>query len=158
MTPAPTDFARLAAIHHDGFTTPRPWSAAEIADLAQGPHGFLLTSPHTDPQPGLQTGPQTGQIEGFLLGRVIAGEAELLTIAVTPGARRRGHGRALISAFLDEAQARGADVAFLEVSAENPAAIAAYDSSGFATAGIRRGYYVTPDGRRIDAHIMQRKF
>ena len=51
----------------------------------------------------------------------------------------------------DEAQR-----AFLEVSAENPAAIALYDLAGFRTEGRRRGYYAPPQGARIDALVMAR--
>lgn len=131
------DTPALAAMHHACFTAPRPWSEAEIAGLLADPTVFLLEAP-----------------AGFLMGRAVAGEAELLTLAVDPAARRTGTGRALVARFLDEARARGGETAFLEVSAENDAAIALYDSAGFVTAGRRRGYYATSDGRRIDALVM----
>ena len=93
---------------------------------------------------------------GFLLGRAVAGEAELLTLAVAPESRRLGLGRRLVARFVYQARLRQAQRAFLEVSAENPAAIALYDSAGFRTEGRRRGYYATPGGPRVDALVMAR--
>ena len=70
--------------------------------------------------------------------------------------RRLGLGRKLVARFVYQARLRGAQRAFLEVSAENAAARALYDSAGFAVAGRRKGYYVTPEGGRIDALVMTR--
>lgn len=131
----------LAALHARAFTYPRPWSAAEIAALMDSPHVLLLADP-------------AGR--GFLMGRVVADEAEVLTIAVAPEARRQGIGADLMARFADAAAARGAVVAHLEVAADNAAAIALYAQAGFAAAGRRRGYFVTPDGARIDALTMTR--
>jgi [ribosomal protein S18]-alanine N-acetyltransferase len=131
--------AALAALHGACFTTPRPWSAAEIAGLLASPLVFLLIAP-----------------QGFLLGRVVAGEAELLTLAVAPDARRQGVGGRLLGGFLTEAQVRGAESAFLEVAEANAAARALYAAAGFAQAGKRRGYYHAPDGTLQDALILVR--
>lgn len=129
----------MAALHGLCFTTPRPWSEAEIADLLASPLVFVR-----------------GAAAGFLLGRVVAGEAELLTLAVHPDQRRAGQGRALVQAFLAEARARGAESAFLEVAEANSAARALYAACGFAPAGRRRGYYQRPDGTAEDALILVR--
>lgn len=130
----------LAALHARSFRTPAPWSAGDFAGFLADPLAFLLVEGDA----------------GFLLGRAVAGEAELLTVAVAPEARRRGLGGKLVMRFLYQARLRGAEAAFLEVSAENPAAIALYESAGFARSGLRRGYYRTPEGRRIDALAMTR--
>ena len=129
----------LAALHGRVFTVPRSWSAGEFAALLAGDGVFLLTEP-----------------EGFLLGRAIAGEAEVLTLAVAPEARRQGIGARLVAEFLTQAVARRAESAFLEVAADNAAAIALYDRAGFRQAGRRRGYYTTEDGQRIDALVLSR--
>ncbi|MCU0815994.1 MAG: ribosomal protein S18-alanine N-acetyltransferase [Cypionkella sp.] len=129
----------LARLHAASFTTPRPWSAAEIAALLDSPHVFLLA-----------------EEEAFLMGRVIADEAELLTLAVDPPARRRGLGRALLAQFLDEARKRGATRAFLEVAADNGPACALYQAAGFAQDGRRRDYYHRPDGGTVDALLLSR--
>ncbi|WP_137111635.1 ribosomal protein S18-alanine N-acetyltransferase [Rhodobacter sp. SY28-1] len=131
----------LAALHALSFRTPAPWSAADFSSFLADPLCFLLIEGDA----------------GFLLGRAVAGEAELLTLAVSPDARRRGLGRKLVARFLYQARLRGAEQAFLEVSAENAPAIALYESTGFAPSGRRKGYYQTPDGARVDALVMQRQ-
>lgn len=130
----------LAALHQRAIRTPAPYSAADFAGLLADPLVFLLVEADA----------------GLLLGRAVAGEAELLTIAVAPEARRRGLGRKLVARFLYQAQLRGAERAFLEVAADNPAAITLYESSGFQRTGTRRGYYLTSEGQRIDALVMAR--
>ncbi|WP_375175726.1 GNAT family N-acetyltransferase [Pseudooceanicola sp.] len=132
MTPA-----ELAALHAAAFTTPRPWSEAEFASLLSDPHCFLVT-----------------QAGAFALGRVIADEAELLTIATPPSLRRRGLGRACLTGFDTAARARNARQAFLEVAANNAAAIALYLGNGWTISGKRPGYYRAPDGSRVDAQIL----
>lgn len=87
---------------------------------------------------------------GFSLSRTVAGESELLLLAVAPGHRRRGVGRGLLDRFLDRARSDGAHRVHLEVRDGNPA-IAMYQAAGFAQAGVRRNYYRGRDGRRFDA-------
>lgn len=130
---------QMAALHARCFTTPRAWSAVEFDALLAGPGAVLAT-----------------EADGFVLGRVIAGEAELLTIAVAPAARRTGRGRALLAAFQRRAADMGAEAAFLEVAAENAAAIALYHGAGWEERGRRRGYYLKPNGSRMDALVMGR--
>lgn len=129
----------LARLHAACFTTPRPWSAQEFATFGTAPGCDLITLPG-----------------GFALIRSIAGEAELLTIAVDPAKRRNGIGARLLARALIRAQAKGADTCFLEVAADNAAAIALYRSAGFTQTGHRPGYYRLPDGQRLDAGIMAR--
>lgn len=131
----------LAALHARCFRTPPPWRAADFAGFLADPLAFLLVEGDA----------------GFLLGRVVAGEAELLTLAVAPEARQRGMGRKLVARFLYQAQLRQADRAFLEVAADNIVALRLYESAGFARAGRRRDYYLTPEGRRVDALVLARE-
>lgn len=130
----------LSALHWRCFQTPAPWSAADFAGFIADPLAFLLVEGDA----------------GFLLGRTVAGEAELLTLVVASEARRRGLGRRLVDRFLYQARLRGADRAFLEVAADNAAGIALYKSAGFARVGQRRGYYQSPEGLRIDALVLAR--
>ena len=90
----------------------------------------------------------------FALGRVIAGEAELLTIATDPDLRRQGLARRIMAEFDQAACARGAENAFLEVAVTNAPAMALYASCGWHKTGLRKAYYHAPDGSRIDAQIM----
>ncbi len=95
--------------------------------------------------------------EGELLGwggvMVLGPTAEILTVGVIPAARRRGLAVRMLAALLDEARARGADEAFLEVRVDNEPAIALYAREGFVRVGLRRGYY---DRGRVDAVVMRR--
>jgi ribosomal-protein-alanine N-acetyltransferase len=81
---------------------------------------------------------------GFLLTRVVAGEAEILTFAVVPAAQRQGLGRALLTRALCDLAGLGAATIYLEVAEHNHPARALYASAGAATIGRRRAYY--PDG------------
>ncbi len=134
MTPA-----ELAALHGRCFVVPRPFTEKEFAELLDSERCFLCAEPG-----------------GFALARVIADEAELLTLAVDPVARRQGLGRRLLAEFEETAQERGAARVFLEVSADNAAALALYTGTGYSESGRRRGYYRSPDGRRIDAILMDK--
>lgn len=120
----------LAALHRLCFISPRPWSTDEFRALLAQPMCHLDVRENA-----------------FILGRTIAGEAELLTLAVHPEHRRAGIGRSLIAAFEAAAQTRQATEAFLEVSATNHAANALYEACGYRELGRRKGYYAGVDAR-----------
>lgn len=131
----------LAALHAAAFAgTLRPWSSAEFASLLGQP-GTLLES---DPA-------------GFALGRVAGPEAELLTLAVHPAARRRGLARRLVGAFEARAAAAGAEECLLEVALDNAAACALYDRLGYREAGRRPDYYPSAAGPRVDALLLRKQ-
>ena len=90
-------------------------------------------------------------VVGFALSRAVADEAELLLLAVSPAARRRGVGGALLRSMIAEARGRGIAKVHLEVRASNDA-IALYTSAGFVKTGERRAYYRGVGGRAHDAH------
>jgi len=92
---------------------------------------------------------------GFCLFRTIAGEAELLLLAVQPEQRRQGVGRRLLDEFVRAARASGASQLHLEVRANNPA-IDMYRAAGFAPVGRRSNYYNGDDGARFDAITLAR--
>ncbi len=129
----------LSALHELCFTTPKPWSPKAFAGLLDGPGAVLLTEEH-----------------GFLLGRVAADEAELLTMAVHPNRQRRGIAARLVQSFLTEAADRGAQSVFLEVAQTNKPARALYAKFDFVETGRRPDYYRTPEGGRVDAILLSR--
>lgn len=131
MTPA--DMAR---IHRHAFSQQRPWSEAEFDALIAQPHTHL-----------------TSTAQGFALWRGMAGEAELLTIAVLPDAQRAGIGTDLMQAWMTQA-ARNCEEAFLEVAADNHAARALYEKCGFGLVATRSAYYARP-GSAVDALVMR---
>ncbi len=86
-----------------------------------------------------------GELAGYAVCRVVAvEEAEILRIAVSPRARRRGIGSALMRAMMDELRARGVKTVHLEVRESNGAARALYGSHGFRETGRRVSYYDAP--------------
>lgn len=96
-----------------------------------------------------------GRPVGFALVRQAADEAEILAIGVLPSDRKRGIGRALLAAMIDDCRANGASRLYLEVAASNNAARQIYQAAGFAAVGRRNGYYRTKDAVE-DAVIMRR--
>ncbi|MCE8000238.1 MAG: GNAT family N-acetyltransferase [Rhodobiaceae bacterium] len=89
---------------------------------------------------------------GFVLMRVIDGEAEILTIGVLPEARGRGIGTILLGIMLEEA----ISTVFLDVAADNEAALNLYQSRDFEVVGRRSAYYKRADGTRVDSLTMKR--
>lgn len=91
---------------------------------------------------------------GFILLRIVADEAEILTFAVRPEARNRGQGRTLLLAALAYARAENVVRCFLEVAIDNGPAISVYSKAGFVTCGRRKDYYQR-DNKTVDAVIME---
>ncbi|WP_406648480.1 GNAT family N-acetyltransferase [Aliisedimentitalea scapharcae] len=129
----------LAHTHAAAFANARPWSSDEFRDLLSDRFTFLV-----------------GDAQCFALGRVIVGEAELLTLATHPKVQRQGLARERMSRWLSRAIDLGGNTAFLEVGADNFAAVQLYDAFGFAQVGCRRGYYPRESGPAVDALVLSR--
>jgi len=99
---------------------------------------------------------EDGEAVGFSLLRTVADEAELLLLAVAPGAQRRGIGASLLRHFIDHGRRNGVVRLHLEVRDGNPA-IAMYQAFGFNTEGRRPKYYSGLDGSHHDALTMARR-
>ncbi len=93
--------------------------------------------------------------EGFAVVRLIGAEAEILTFAVNPQARRKGLGYAITQAMSDWLKANSAESVLLEVRQGNAAALNMYAKAGFARISERKGYYSNPDGSRESAIVMR---
>jgi len=136
-----TDALALAKAHASAFEA--PWPPEAFSGLMGTPGVFALAA-------------VDGAPIGLILMRAIAGEAEVLTLAVEPSHRRQGVARALLQAGLSQAAAAGAEEAFLEVAADNVGALALYRAEGFVEAGHRGGYYRRPGGEAVDALVLRR--
>ena len=134
VTPFEGAAADLAVLHAGAFA--KPWDESALKELLAGPGVFAFIAP-----------------SGFVLARAAANEAEILTLAVKPSARGRGLGRALMLAAATRAATLGAESLFLEVGADNPAALALYNGLGFARVGARKGYYES--GSQGDALVLK---
>lgn len=78
---------------------------------------------------------------GFVMWRLIAEEAELLTLGVANDYRRQGVARALIDQVVADCEALSIERLFLEVDQGNAAAAGLYKSAGFERIGVRKRYY-----------------
>jgi Acetyltransferases len=119
------------------------WSAEALRTLLHTPGIFGILAE------------RDGGVPGFVLGRVAADEAEILTLAVLPAARRRGYGRALLQEAMGVAQFWGAAHLFLEVGDGNMPARALYTAAGLEIIGRRRGYYRIAGAATTDALILR---
>ncbi len=89
-------------------------------------------------------------VVGFALGRLVAGEAELLLLAVRRNRQQKGVGASLLDRFTGLAGARGARRLHLEVRDGNHA-LKLYAKAGFREVGRRKNYYTGRDGQVYDA-------
>jgi [ribosomal protein S18]-alanine N-acetyltransferase len=133
--------SELVSLHAAAFTNPPPWSEGAFASLLADPAVTLLATPDA---------------RAFLIGRRVADEAEILTLATHPEARRRGLARALVVQFLEAARAGGATRVHLEVAEDNAAARALYAACGFGETGRRPAYYRDAAGRPVAALLLSR--
>lgn len=129
----------LAEIHKAAFPNSRTWDAQEMSRLLESHLVFLVP----------------GDV-GFALGRAVAEDCELLTIAVPPSHRRKGVGFDLLEKFESEARKRGATTSFLEVAEDNEGALALYRRYGYETIAKRPNYYTRRDGEQIAACLMKK--
>lgn len=90
------------------------------------------------------------EVVGFSLYRTIAGDSELLLLAVASEAQRQGIGRALIEDFIEESKNNGAEKVHLEVRDGN-SAVHVYEAAGFKQSNRRRNYYRGRGGAQFDA-------
>ena len=136
----------MALIHAAAFSLSERWGPDEIAVQVSLPGTVGLICLRNVP-----SGPEKPG-GGFILFRIAADEAEVLTLAVSPASRRRGLGRRLLQGALEHVQARGAIRMFLEAASDNVPALSLYAGAGFTQVGRRPGYY--PGGS--DALVLRR--
>ncbi|MFN4309766.1 MAG: tRNA (adenosine(37)-N6)-threonylcarbamoyltransferase complex dimerization subunit type 1 TsaB [Ferrovibrio sp.] len=133
----------LALLHHEAFDSGahgETWNAQSFRDLLAMPGALCLLALSAD------------QPVGFLLLRVAADEAEVISLGVKSRLRRLGVAAALMRDGLAQLAGRGVRRCFLEVADDNAAARALYTGLGFQAVGHRRGYYAAGG----DALVMQK--
>ena len=139
----PGDAPAMAEAHAQAFTP--GWREDEFEDLLDGEGIFGLLARDDAERP-----------VGVILCRIAADEMEVLTVGVSPLARRSGVGKALMEGALTTAAQGSAKTCFLEVAVDNAGAIALYQSLGFERSGLRKAYYDRgPEGFH-DALVMRR--
>ena len=132
------DVAAMVTIERASFSD--PWTAAAISATLRYDHMRVLVAEERGELGGDGAGRPLGYVVAMIAGR----EAEIADLAVSPDARRRGVGRALIDRLLADLAAEGVGSVFLEVRESNHAARSLYESRAFQGIGRRRGYYRLP--------------
>jgi [ribosomal protein S18]-alanine N-acetyltransferase len=122
------DGRRLVPLERRCFSD--PWSADAFEELLRSPFGRALVAERLG--------------EGYLVARAVAGEGEILNLAVAPEARRQGLGALLLESGLGALIEAGAREVFLEVREGNASAQALYQRRGFRPIGRRARYYRNP--------------
>jgi len=121
------DAAAIAALHAASFQ--RGWGEDEF-------HRLLL-----DRNVVCHRATAGRSLIGFILSRLAAGEAEILSVAIAPSWRGRGFARPLLDLHLRRLAGLGARTVFLEVGETNAPAGRLYRRAGFDEVGRRQGYY-----------------
>jgi ribosomal-protein-alanine N-acetyltransferase len=134
--------AALAALHGASFH--RGWSEDEFERILVDPAGIAHRA---------MAG---AQLAGFIVSRVAAGEAEILSVAVTRARRGKGLARRMLDLHLRRLAGLGAGAVFLEVDENNAPACRLYRRAGFREVGRRAGYYPAGAGRATAALILRR--
>lgn len=136
------DAAKLSQLHRASFH--RGWGEGEFATL--------LVERNTFAQKLLR-----GRTPiGFIISRMAADEAEILSVAVDATQRGRGLSRGLLASHLGHLAGYGIRHVFLEVEENNMPAVRLYMRAGFQTVGRREQYYRDASGAKLNALIMQR--
>lgn len=141
------DCPAVSSLHGERFA--QRWGDGEFHSLLAQPSVFGFVARQT-------TGLFKPPLSGFVLSREAAGEAEILTIAVSQKLQRAGLGWRLMQAAMRETRNRGGTTLFLEVDDGNQSALGLYRKLGFEKVGERPAYYTAPDGRRATALVMRR--
>lgn len=125
------DLAEVMALEQEN---PGPWSRAQLlGELAQATGWQWLARE-----------PASGELKGYIIGRAVGEETEILKLAVAAAFRRRGTAQALLAHAFACLRASGANCCFLELRLSNTAARRLYETNGFTVSGHRKGYYANP--------------
>lgn len=138
----PRDAAPIAALHSASFR--HGWSEDELDSL-------LL-----DRSVIAHRAMAGRNLAGFILSRLAADEAEILSIAITRARRSRGLARQLLDLHLRRLAGLGAASVFLEVDPDNVPARRLYQRAGFREVGSRPGYYPQATGAASSALVLRR--
>ena len=130
-----------------GLSFDEPWPLASIENLLAPKGCWALIAEFSKDE--------TLYSCGFALARTVGKEAELLSMGVIPGFRRRGVARATMEELARQALRRGAREIFLEVGVDNPSALHLYRILGFVEVGRRKNYYRRANRELVDALVMK---
>lgn len=136
------DAAAIAALHGKSFQ--RGWSEDEVEGLL------------TERNVVAHRAVAGRRLVGFILSRVAADEAEILSVAVARASRGHGIARRLLTLHLGRLAGSGIRTVFLEVGEHNAPATTLYARAGFREVARRANYYNDADGRGSTALVLRR--
>ena len=136
------DAAAFAPLHAAAFR--RGWSEDEVERLLLDQRVIAHRATHGR------------ELVGFILSRMAADEAEILSVAVAARRRGRGLARALLDLHLRRLAGLGVRAVFLEVEESNQPARRLYHRAGFREVGRRPGYYPQGGGPALAALVLRR--
>ena len=120
-----------------------PWSENSVASELKNDLALWLVAMNDD------------TVVGYIGSQTVAGETDVMNIAVHPDWRRRGIAQSLIECLVVELKNRGSEALMLEVRASNAPAIALYEKLEFRQVGRRPNYYRNP---KEDALILRKEW
>ena len=120
-----------------------PWSERSIA--------YELTNPLS----AWFVAVEDGTVLGYVGSQAVLDEADMMNIAVSPEARRRGIAQGLVEVLVAALKEKEVRCLTLEVRASNDPAITLYHKLGFTQVGRRPNYYRNP---KEDALILRKEF
>lgn len=127
-------YQELENLHKECFPN-KPWSASDFADLKKSGCDIISSQ------------------NGFIVWRVVADEAEIITIGVRPEFRKSGIASAMLILVENDVKKRGGKKIFLEVAENNIPARKLYESNGYKQIGIRPHYYDNIDALLLEKEI-----
>lgn len=132
----------IASLHALCFRT--AWASPDIDALLSAETALAF----------IATADGARQVVGFIIGRLLVDEAEIVTLGVHPECRNGGIGKRLLVGFETAAARAGALRVVLEVAEDNADARALYEAAGYAIAGRRPSYYDSGSGVPTDAILL----
>lgn len=138
----PRDAQDIATLHGKSFQ--RGWSEDEVEGLL------------TERNVVAHRARAGKRLAGFILSRIAADEAEILSVAVDAGFQGRGVARRLLNLHLGRLAGYGVRAVFLEVGETNDPAAKLYARAGFREVSRRPNYYPGPGGAPITALVLRR--
>ncbi len=134
-----SDLGEIEKIEREAY--PTPWSRSMFAGELAKPSSISLGAVE----------PGTGRLVGYLITSRYVDAWHVMNVAVAPEDRRRGIATSLLDELFRLTMNDARRGYTLEVRVSNASAISLYERLGFATTGLRRGYYTD---NREDALIM----
>lgn len=119
-----------------------PWSENSVRNELNNPLSLWLVAISGD------------MVCGYIGSQSVAGESDMMNVAVHPEFRQRGIGMQLVLELMERLRKLGNTALLLEVRAGNLPAITLYERLGFVTVGVRPNYYFHP---KEDAKIMRKE-